>query len=330
MFFGPKYVMDFVNLKHTNLNVSRICFGTMTFGGQTDKAAATRMLDLCMDSGINFLDTANVYNHGASEEMLGQLLEGRRKDFVLASKVRNKMGDGVDMAGLSRGAIFRAIEDSLRRLKTDYLDMYYLHLPDYAVAIEESLDAMNELVKQGKVRYIAQSNYSGWQVLEMLWISARKGYPAPYISQPMYNLIARGIEQEYLPMCKQFGVSNIVYNPLAGGLLTGKHRRDAPIPGTRFDKNQMYLDRYWHQLTFDAVDQLQKIAAAASRSLLSLSLNWLYRHTATDCIILGASKVDHLEQDLKVLDDGPLDPETLQACDKVWSSLRGPTPKYNR
>lgn len=322
--------MDNVTLKHTNLNVSRICFGTMTFGGQTDQAAAARMLDLCADAGINFLDTANVYNNGASEEVLGRLLEGRRGNFIVASKVRNRMGDGVDMAGLARGAIFRAIDDSLRRLRMDYLDIYYLHLPDYAVPIEESLDALNELVKQGKVRYTATSNYSAWQMVEMLWIAQRKGYPAPYIGQPMHNLIARGIEQEYLPMCKQFGVSNIVYNPLAGGLLTGKHRRDAPIPGTRFDNNRMYLDRYWHQADFDAVDQLQQIAAAAGRSLLSLSLNWLYHHTPSECIILGASKVQHLEENLKVLGDGPLDAETLQACDKVWAGLRGPTPKYNR
>jgi aryl-alcohol dehydrogenase-like predicted oxidoreductase len=322
--------MDNLTLKNTNLKVSRICFGTMTFGGQTDRATAARMLDLCQDAGINFLDAANIYNNGASEEMLGQLIEGRRGQFILASKVRNKMGDGVDMAGLSRAAIFRAIDDSLRRLKTGYLDLYYLHLPDYAVAIEESLDAMNELVKQGKVRHVATSNYSGWQMLEMLWIAERKGYTAPYIAQPMYNLIARGIEQEYLPMCKQFGVSNIVYNPLAGGLLTGKQRRESPIPGTRFDNNRMYLDRYWHQADFDAVDQLQQIAAAAKRSLLSLSLNWLYHHTSAECIILGASKVEHLEQNLKVLGDGPLDPETLQACDKVWTALRGPTQKYNR
>lgn len=322
--------MDYVNLQHTDLKVSRICFGAMTFGGQTDKATATRMLDLCTQAGINFLDTANVYNLGASEEILGELLAGRRGQFILASKVRNKMGDDADMTGLSRAAILRAIDDSLRRLRTDYLDMYYLHLPDYAVPIEESLDAMNELVKQGKVRYVATSNYSAWQMVEMFWISERKGYPAPYLSQPMYNLIARGIEQEYLAMCKQFGVSNIVYNPLAGGLLTGKHRRDAPIPGTRFDKNQMYLDRYWHQQTFDAIDALQKIASAAGRSLLSLSLNWLYHHTPTDCIILGASKLDHLEQDLNVLRDGPLDSDTLQACDRVWAVLRGPTPKYNR
>jgi 1-deoxyxylulose-5-phosphate synthase len=322
--------MDNINLKNTKLNVSRICFGTMTFGGQTDEATATNMINECRESGINFLDTANAYNKGASEEILGRILEGRRHDFIVATKVRNKMGDGPDMAGLSRAAIFRAIDDSLRRLRTDYVDLYYLHLPDYAVPIDESLDAMNELVKQGKVRYVATSNYSGWQMVEMFWISERKRYPAPYIAQPMYNLIARGIEQEYLAMSKQFGVSNIVYNPLAGGLLTGKHKREAPIPGTRFDNNKMYLDRYWHQADFDAVDQLQKIAAAAGRSLLSMSLNWLYHHTASDCIILGASKMEHFAQNLDVLRDGPLSPETLQACDQVWETLRGPSPKYNR
>jgi len=322
--------MDTITLKHTGLNVSRICFGAMTFGGQTDEATAARMIGICQDAGINFLDTANAYNGGKSEEMLGRLLGANRKNFVVASKVRNKMGEGADMNGLSRAAIFRAIDDSLRRMKTDYLDIYYLHLPDYEVPVEESLGAMNELVKQGKVRHVATSNYSGWQVVEMLWIAAREGYQAPYISQPMYNLIARGIEQEYLPMCKQFGVSNIVYNPLAGGLLTGKHKREAPIAGTRFDKNQMYLDRYWHEADFDAVAKLEAIAAKAGRSLLSMALNWLYHHTASDCIILGASKVEHLEQNLAALKDGPLDAATLKACDHVWEELKGPTPKYNR
>ena len=131
-------------------------------------------------------------------------------------------------------------------------------------------------------------------------------------------------------MCKHFEVSNIVYNPLAGGLLTGKQKREAPIPGTRFDKNKMYLDRYWHQADFDAVDQLQRIASNAGRSLVSLALNWIYHHTPVECIILGASRVDHLEQNLHALSDGPLDPETLLSCDKVWETLRGPTPKYNR
>ncbi|HEY6389636.1 MAG TPA: aldo/keto reductase, partial [Bryobacteraceae bacterium] len=317
--------MDNITLKHTGLNVSRLCFGNMTFGGQTDKAAAAKMIGLCLDSGINFLDTANAYNGGKSEEMLGELLEGQRNKFILASKVRNKMGAAPNMAGLSRQAIFRAIDDSLRRLRTDYLDIYYLHLPDYDVPIEESLSAMNDLVKQGKVRHVASSNYSGWQVVEMLWIAKQNGWPAPYISQPMYNLIARGIEQEYLPMCKQFEVSNVVYNPLAGGLLTGKQKREAPLAGTRFDNNKMYLDRYWRQANFDAVDQLAGIANQAGRSLISLALNWIYHHTAADCIILGASRLEHLEQNLAALRDGPLDKETQTRCDEVWSTLRGPT-----
>ena len=322
--------MDQITLKNTGLKVSRICFGTMTFGGQTDEPAATRMIDLCIDSGINFLDTANAYNNGGSEAMLGKIIKNKRSRVVLASKVRNKMGEGPDMNGLSRAAIFRAIDDSLKRLGTDYLDIYYLHLPDYSVPIEESLDAMNTLVKQGKIRHVANSNYSGWQVLQMLWIAKQNGYTPALITQPMYNLIARGIEQEYLPMCKEFGVSTVVYNPLAGGLLTGKQQRQAPLPGTRFDKNQMYLDRYWHQADFDAVDELKAVAEKSGRSLLSLALNWLYHHSASDCIILGASRIEQLEQDLKALGDGPLDEQTLNACDQVWAKLRGPTPKYNR
>jgi aryl-alcohol dehydrogenase-like predicted oxidoreductase len=322
--------MDKITLKHTELKVSRICLGTMTFGSQTNEAAATRMIDLCGQSGINFLDTANVYNKGASEEILGRILGSRRRDFILATKVRGKMGDAPDLAGLSRPAILRAIDDSLRRLRTDYLDLYYLHLPDYSVPIEESLDAMNEVVRQGKVRYLASSNYSAWQMTEMFWIAERKAYQAPWVAQPIYNLIARGIEQEYLAMCKEFGVSNVVYNPLAGGLLTGKHKREAPIPGTRFDKNKMYLDRYWHPADFDAVDQLCQIAQKAGRTLLSLSLNWLYHHTPIDCVILGASRVEQLEQNLAALRDGPLTAETIAACDQVWMELRGPTPKYNR
>jgi len=146
----------------------------------------------------------------------------------------------------------------------------------------------------------------------------------------MYSLIARGIEQEYLPMCQQFGVSNVVYNPLAGGLLTGKHKREAPLSGTRFDNNKMYLDRYWHPADFDAVDQLAQIADQAGRSLISLALNWIYHHTPADCIILGASRLEQLQQDLTALGAGPLDEETLQRCDQVWANLRGPTPKYNR
>ncbi|MGI8743038.1 MAG: aldo/keto reductase [Bryobacteraceae bacterium] len=322
--------MDTLTLKGTDLTVSRICFGTMTFGGQTAEDAAERIVGRCLDGGINFFDTANAYNAGKSEEIFGRIARGKRDRIVLASKVSNKMGEGADMAGLSRAAIRRAIEDSLRRLGTDYLDIYYLHLPDYHVPIEESLEAMHDLVKQGKIRYVASSNYSGWQVVQMLWIAEKRGFERATITQPMYNLIARGIEQEYLPMCKEFDVSTIVYNPLAGGLLTGKQQSHAPLPGTRFDQNKMYLDRYWHQADFEAVEELKQIASRAGRSMVSLALNWIYHHTPADCIILGASRLEQLDENLNVLGDGPLQKETLEECDRVWLKLRGPSPKYNR
>jgi len=322
--------METRRLANTALNVSRICFGTMTFGSQVDEAAAIRIVDRCLDAGVNFLDTANVYNHGASEVIVGKALKGRRDRVVLASKVRGKMGDGPEESGLSRAAMLQAIDDTLRRLGTDYLDLYYLHQPDYAVPIEETLETMDEVVRAGKVRYPACSNYAAWQVLQMLWIADRKGYAPAMVTQPMYNLLARGIEQEYLPMCREFGIATVVYNPVAGGLLTGKHRREAPGAGTRFDNNQMYLDRYWHPACFDAVEALRGVAARAGRSLVSLALNWLLHHTPADCVILGASRIEQLEENLAAAEEGALPADAVEACDRVWERLRGVTPKYNR
>lgn len=318
-------------LPHTDLTVSRACFGTMPFGSQTDETTARRMVDCCLDHGINFFDTANMYNTGAAETILGNILKGRRDRVVLASKVRFRMGDGPDESGLSRAAMRTAIEGSLRRLQTDCLDLYYLHAPDWSVPLEESLETMDEFVRAGKVRYPAISNYAGWQVVQAISISERRGYRPPYISQPMYNLLARGIEQEYLAMCKQFGVATVVYNPLAGGLLTGKQQRERPIAGTRFENNKLYLDRYWHPAYFDAVDELQRAGREAGRSLADISLNWLLHHSAADCVILGASRLEHLEQNLDALENGgPLPAEVLEACQRVWQGLRGITPNYNR
>jgi aryl-alcohol dehydrogenase-like predicted oxidoreductase len=319
-----------VLLKHTGLAVSRVCFGTMTIGGQTSEADAARILDRCLDAGVNFFDTANAYNKGATETILGRLLKGRRDKIVLASKVFYPTGDGAGQRGLSRAAILRAIDESLTRLQTDYLDLYYLHAPDSSVPVEETLATLDQLVNAGKIRYPATSNHAAWQVVRMLWLAEQHGYQPAWITQPMYNLLARGIEQEYLTMCREFGVSTVVYNPLAGGLLSGKHRQDAPLAGSRFDNNQLYLDRYWHPAYFEAVESLRLAAAQAGRSLVSLSLNWLLHHTPIDCVILGATRIEQLEQNLKALDDGPLSPETLAACDAVWSKLRGITPKYNR
>jgi aryl-alcohol dehydrogenase-like predicted oxidoreductase len=322
--------MEIRTLPRTGLKVSRVCFGTMTFGGQTDEAAARRIVDTCLDAGINFFDTANVYTDGKSETILGRALKGRRDRVVLASKVAGKTGPGFDQAGLSRAAIRRAIDESLQRLQTDYLDLYYLHRPDYTVPIEESLEAAGELVRAGKVRHLAVSNYASWRITQMLWQAETKGFPTVGVTQPMYNLIARGIEQELLPMCHEFKIATVVYNPLAGGLLTGKQKIDAPLPGTRFDKNQLYLDRYWHQANFEAVQELGTIAREAGRSLVSLALNWMLHHTTADAMIVGASRLEQLQENVRAVGEGPLSAEVVAACDRVWGKLRGPSPKYNR
>ena len=319
-----------IKLKPTDLEVSRFCFGTMTFGKPLDQAGATQLVNRCIDAGINFFDTANVYQLGVAETMLGNAIKSKRDQLVIASKVFFKVGEGADQQGLSRKAILRAIDESLKRLGTDYLDLYYFHAPDHVVPVEESMEAMESLAKQGKVRYPATSNYAGWQVAQMLWIAKERGWHAPQISQPMYNLLARGIEQEYLAMCKEFGISTVVYNPLAGGLLTGKHKQEKITPGTRFDSNELYQNRYWHAQYFQAVEQLRKIAQSAGRSLVSLALNWLLHHTASDCIILGASRLEQLNENLATVEDGPLTDDVLKACDDVWRNLRGPLPVYNR
>src|SRR5215472_16118321 len=323
-------LMDRRTLLRTDLTVSRFCFGTMTVGKPLDQAGTNEIIDRCLEAGINFFDTANMYNAGVAESLLGTALKGRRDKVVLASKVFAKMGDAPDQQGLSRKAILRAIDESLVRLQTDYLDLYYLHMPDHAVPIDESLEAMESLVKQGKVRYPASSNYASWQVVQMIWICKDRGWRAPYVSQPMYNLLARGIEQEYLAMCREFGVSTVVYNPLAGGLLTGKHRQEVFTPGTRFDDNELYQRRYWHTQYFNAVERLRQIAADAGRSLVSLALNWLLHHTVSDVVILGASSMTQLNENLAASEEDPLPEEVVKACDEVWKDLRGPIPVYNR
>ena len=323
--------MECRTLQHTDLRVSRLSFGTMTFGSQADQAAAARMVDQCLDAGINFFDTANMYNRGQAEIMLGQALASRRPRVILATKVRNPMGDAPDEAGLSRAAIRKALEASLQRLGTDYVDLYYLHWPDYATPIEETLEAMDEAVRSGKVRYPAVSNYAAWQVCQIFCISEKRGYLPPYVSQPMYNLVARGIEEEYLPFAKEFGVSVVPYNPLAGGLLTGKHSpRKGPMAGTRFDNNPLYQGRYWHDDYFEAVQELGGIAGEAGKTLIELALQWLLGRDQVDSVILGASRPEQLAEDLRAAQGGRLEGATLARCDEVWKRLRGITPKYNR
>lgn len=323
--------MEYRNLKRTGLKVSRVSLGTMTFGSQVDQATAGRMVSCCLDAGINFFDTANVYNQGQAEVITGKALAGRRAQVILASKVRGKMGEGPDETGLSRSAINKAIDASLMRLGTDYLDLYYLHQPDYAVPIEETLAAMDDLVRAGKVRYPAVSNYAAWQVAGIHCISQNKSFSAPHVSQPMYNLLARGIEEEYIPFCKQYEVAIVPYNPLAGGLLSGKYSRDRDSKaGGRFENNKLYRDRYWHDDYFAAVDELSAIAREAGKTLVELSLQWLLSQPGVDSLILGASSAEQLEENLRACGKPRLDDAVLARCDSVWKRLRGITPKYNR
>jgi aryl-alcohol dehydrogenase-like predicted oxidoreductase len=317
-------------LKHSDLEVSRACLGTMTFGAQCDEATARRMVDFSLDQGVNFVDTANIYNAGAAEEIAGRVLQGRRNRVVLASKVGIKMGEVDDQAGLSRRAIFRAIDESLARLRTDYLDIYYLHQPDYSTPPEETVEALQGLVQAGKVRYPGVSNFASWQICRMQSTAEKAGYAPVRIAQPMYNLLARGIEQEYFPMAKELGVSTIVYNPLAGGLLTGKHQGETPMPGTRFDQSQAYRNRYWNKPNLRAVGRLASVACSQGRSLVSVGLNWILHHTDADCVVLGASRVEQLQENIRALDDGLLSPDLVTVCDEVCAEIRGVAPQYNR
>lgn len=302
----------------------------MTFGTQADESESVRILDHALNSGINFVDTANIYGNGASEKVLGKALKGRRDQIVLASKVSGPMNDGSNDGGLSRAAMNQSLENTLRRLQTDYLDIYYLHQPDYSVPLEETLETLDRMIQDGKVRFPASSNFASWQVCRMLGIAEKQRYRPARITQPMYNLVARGVEQEYVPMAKDLGVSIIAYNPLAGGLLTGKHKVSQPAEGSRFVANQVYRDRYWNASYLQAVDQLADIALRAGRSLISMALGWLLHHTPTSCVILGASRKEQLEVNLAAIQDGPLPVGTIEECDAVWERLRGCTPKYNR
>ncbi len=323
--------MEFRTLGKTDLKVSRLSIGTMTFGSQVSEADAIRMMDRCLEHEINFVDTANVYNNGLAETITGKALKGRRHNVVLATKVRGKMGEEPDDVGLTRAAIRRAIDGSLKRLQTDVVDLYYMHLPDWNTPIQESLAAMDELVREGKVRYPAASNYSAWQICQTLWLSENHGYTPPTVSQPMYNLLARGIEQEFLAFCKEYNVAVVPYNPLAGGLLTGKHSaQEGPPAGTRFHDNKMYLDRYWHPALFSAVEKLSAIAQREGMSLVALAFRWLLAQPLVDSIILGATRLEQIDENVKACQGPLLSEQVLKECETIWTELRGVTPKYNR
>ena len=313
------------------MRASRLCLGTMTFGDQVDEKAAGRIIDAAIAAGVNFFDTANVYCAGASEEIVGRCLGARRPEVILASKVRGRMEDPAPAyEGLSAEAMRRGLEDSLRRLGTDYLDIYYLHMPDYATPIEETLETLERFREEGKIRQSAVSNYSAWQHCDMFRRCERHGWSFPTISQPMYNVLTRDIEQEYAPFAKEFDVKLVVYNPLAGGLLTGKQTSGKPLPGTRFDGNERYLERYWKEQYFAAVERLKGLSQRHGRSLLEIAFRWLLDQDHVTSVIVGVSRLEHFEANLAAARSEPLSSELRADCDALWRGLRGPVPQYNR
>ena len=322
--------MQYNNLPGTSLKVSALSLGTMMFGGQTSEADSLAIMDYASEKGVNFFDTANVYNQGESERIVGKGLKGRRDEIFLATKVNFQMGKNPFDKGLSRRNIVAAVEASLKRLDTDYIDLYYMHAPDYETEIEESLETMTNLVRQGKIRYVGVSNFAAWQIADILAVCDKRGYVAPVITQNVYNAITRGIETEPVPFLAKHKMVMASYNPIAGGVLAGKHKPGKPAENTRFANNPMYYDRYWSDENFAAVEKLMALAEKSGMRILQLAMKWCVSRSGVTSIISGVSKLSQIEQNIASLEGEPLNNDVLAACDEVWASLSGTRFSYNR
>src|SRR5919205_2841949 len=300
--------MDYRQLGASGLRVSALTLGTMTFGGRnqfasvgsTDVAGATRQIDLCLDRGVNFIDTANVYSGGLSEDILGEAIKGRRDRVLLATKARMPMGDGPNAAGLSRHHLIAQCEASLRRLQADHIDLYQVHEWDGQTPLEETLEALDTLVRSGKVRYIGCSNYAGWQLLKALGTSERYGYQRFISQQIYYSLQARDAEYELIPAALDQGLGVLVWSPLAGGLLTGKYRRgqDAPAGTRRLAGWDEPPVRNEEQL-YDTIEVLVEIAEAHAVSPAQVALAWLRGKPAITSLVVGARTDEQLLDNLR-------------------------------
>src|ERR1700690_3769764 len=310
--------MEHARLGRTGLQVSRLCLGTMTFGLQCDESTAGAILDRAAEGGIDFLDTSDAYplggdlsTRGITEEILGRWLQGKRDRFIVATKGLARTGPGPFDARNSPKHILAAVDASLRRLQTDYIDLYQLHGYDPATPIDETLGALDDLGHQGKVRYVGCSNFLPYQLVRAVGRTETLRLARMDCVQPRYNLLFRQIEREMLPFCGEEGVGVIPYNPIAGGLLSGKHSRSAPPgEGTRFTLGTaggMYQNRYWHDPEFDTVDELRKLADEAGVNLVTLSVAWVMANKAVTAPIIGASRPEQLTASLAaaelVLDD---------------------------
>jgi len=324
--------MQHVRFGPTGLQVSRLCLGTMTFGLQCDEKTSFAILDAAAGQGISFLDTADVYplgggadSAGRTEEIVGKWLKGRRDSFILATKCSGKMGSAPWQQGTSRKHVMRAIDASLQRLGTDYVDLYQVHHYDANTPVDETVEAFDAVVKSGKARYVGVSNYHAYRVARSLGRSEALGLAKLISVQPRYNLLFRQIERELLPLCEEEKLAVIPYNPLAGGLLTGKHQRAAPPPeGTRFtlgSAGKTYSERYWQEREFATVAAFVGLARAAGVEPATLAVAWVLAHPAVTAPLIGASRPEQLQASIAAA-EYRLDPKLKQTLDQLSHDYR--------
>jgi aryl-alcohol dehydrogenase-like predicted oxidoreductase len=290
--------MKYRPLGRTGVQVSQLCFGTMSFGGDADASASAAMYQATREAGINFFDTANQYSDGRSEEILGGLIQGHRDDLVLATKCANPTGPDRNARGLSRRHVTRAVEDSLRRLKTDRVEVFYLHQQDAATPLEESLRALEDLVRAGKILYPAISNHSAWQTQKSLDFQAAQGWARLEAIQPMYNLVKRQAEVEILPMAEANGIAVVPYSPAGGGLLSGKYANKAQPGAGRITANPRYKERYGEEWAHETAAKFAAFCAQRGVHPMSMAVAWTGGHPAITAPIVGARNVDQLRASL--------------------------------
>ena len=290
--------MDYVALGRTGIRVSQLCFGTMSFGGDADRDESQRMFAACRDAGINFFDCANVYNEGLSEEILGALMAAERDSLVITSKCVQEAGPDTNDRGASRRHIMLSVEASLKRLRTDRLDVLFMHRWDEAADLEQTLRALDDLVASGKVLYVGASNYAAWQIARALGISERRGWARFDVLQPMYNLVKRQAEAEILPLAAAEEIAVISYSPVGGGLLSGKYRPQSGPETGRIVDNQMYAKRYAEPWMVETAAAFTERAGELGVHPVSLAVAWAGAHPAITCPIIGARSVEQLRPSL--------------------------------
>jgi aryl-alcohol dehydrogenase-like predicted oxidoreductase len=286
----------------TGVRVSRLGFGTMTFGAEADEATSAAIYGRCRDAGINLFDCADVYSKGRAEEILGRLVRGHRDEILLATKAYFPMGDGPNERGSSRLHLTRSVERSLERLGTDRIDLFYLHRFDEKTAIDESLRAIDDLVRSGKILYLGVSNFAAWQVAKARGVSALRGLTTPVAIQPMYNLVKRQAEVELLPMAAAEELAVFPYSPLAAGLLTGKYHVDTRADDARLARSAMYADRYGAREEHEGAARFVELARSRGLSPIALAIAWVAAHPAVTAPLLGARSVEQLEGQLASLE----------------------------